>query len=168
MMKLFAAFLITAFFAPVFSPASNSSKAESEIEQFFVTLTKSLNQKNPQAVADLFKEDGELISLAGGIYKGRKEISDLFEESFAGPFQKATYLHFVQYIRFTDANHVVVDGVWKVTDSESTKNSCGLFIYNLAKQNGVWEIALSYSSQPRQGHTSEQGRTISWVELCKE
>ena len=168
-MKAFlAVLLVSIFWAPCFSSAKISSKGEIEINQFFLDLTQSLNQKNPDLIAALFKVDGELITLAGGIYKGRNEIKSLFGESFAGPFKDVSYEHFVQFIRFTDTHHVIVDGVWKIANPDSSKNSCGLFVFNLSKVNGSWKIDLSYSSEPRQGHTAEHGRTVSWTEICKK
>jgi len=168
-MKAFlAVLLVSAFLTPCFSKAKVSLKSEAEINQFFLDLTQSLDQKNPDMVAALFKADGELITLAGGIYKGQNEIKSLFAESFAGPFKDSTYEHFVQFIRFTDSHHAIVDGVWKITNPDLSKNSCGIFVYNLSKLNGSWKINLSYSSEPRQGHTAEHGRIVSWTEICKK
>lgn len=143
--------------------------ASQEISQFFDDLVLALNSKQSEVIANSFSVQGELISLAGGIYKGSKEIQSFFDEGFAGPYKNAKFENYIQFVRFIDSSHAVVDGVWKVIGANIPNYpSCGIFLFNLSKQNGQWKADMFYSSVPREGHTSEHGRTVSWTKICKE
>lgn len=140
-----------------------------EIDLFFEDLTKSMNAKSATLIANAFSTDGEIISLAGGIYKGQSEIRLFFDEGFKGPHQTAQFENYVQYIRFPDSTHAVVDGVWKVNNAIIPNYpSCGIFLINHSKQNDQWKADMFYSSVPREGHTAEHGRILSWKKICKE
>lgn len=153
----------------MFSIQGRASAATQEIEIFFNELTSSLNSGKAALVADSFREQAELISLAGGIFKGQREIAAFFDEGFQGPYKTGQFENYIQYIRFPGVDSAVVDGIWKIKGAQLTKSpSCGIFLVHLSKRNAQWKIDLFYSSVPREGHTSEHGRTLSWTKICKE
>jgi uncharacterized protein (TIGR02246 family) len=138
-----------------------------DIDLFFDDITKAMNAKSADSVADAFSSQGEVISLAGGIFKGSVEIRSFFEEGFKGPYKTAQFENYIQYVRFQDPDHAVVDGVWKVIGASIPNYpSCGIFLVNLSKQSGRWKSDMFYSAVPEQGHTSEHGRTLSWTKIC--
>lgn len=166
-MKKYFANLLVVFVLPLNSLAI--SPDTKDINLFFDGLTQAMNIKNASLVADSFSSSGELISLAGGIFKGQAEIQAFFDEGFKGPYKKAQFENHLQYIRFQDSEHAVVDGVWKVIGTSIPNYpSCGIFLFNLSKQNGQWKADMFYSTVPREGRKAEHGRILSWTKICKE
>lgn len=165
MRKLIAGILFSVTFALyLFTNASDSS--ENEIRAFFTNLTYSLNHQDVQSIGNAWSEAGEAITLAGGIYKGPQEISNLFAEAFAGPYKNAKYENHIHNIRLYGQLHAVVDGVWTTDNGPKNYPDCGLFLYILTKRNGTWKIDMASASVPNQGHTAEHGRNMSWIQIC--
>lgn len=152
-----------------FANAQETLTPKDEIQNFLTGLANSMNARDVDQVLSAWNEDGEMITLAGGIYKGKQDLKTLFAESFSNPYKNAKYELLVQFVRFKGSDAAVVDGIWKTKNAgPADYPSCGIFLYNLSKKAGKWKIDLSYSSVPRQGHTAEHGRNLSWVKVCKE
>ena len=140
-----------------------------EVVLFFSNFANTLNSRDVNAIGNAWSEQGETVTLAGGIYRGRKEIRNLFSEGFVGPYKDAKYEYFVQYVRPDGENKVTVDGVWRVSNgSQPNYPSCGIFLSTLSKSEGAWKMDMSYSSVPRSGHTAEHGRVLSWKKICNQ
>jgi uncharacterized protein (TIGR02246 family) len=140
-----------------------------EVTLFFTDLTHALNSRDLPAIGNSWSERGEAVTLAGGVYKGRKEIQALFGEAFNGPYKEARYEYFVQYVRPDGDHKATVDGVWKISNGGPPGYpACGIFLSTLSKSAGAWRIDVSYSSVPRPGHTADHGRTLSWKKICNE
>ncbi len=166
-MKSFVKTLLLIFLFSTNSIAS--TPGAKEIYLFFENLTTSMNAKDADFVTNAFSTQGEVISLAGGNFKGQKEIQTFFDEGFKGLYKNAQFENYVQYIRFQDSTHAVVDGVWKIKGTKVPNYpSCGIFLINLSKQQNQWKADIFYSSVPRVGHTAEHGRILSWTKICKE
>jgi uncharacterized protein (TIGR02246 family) len=166
MKNFFSIFLLIAFHANQALASHHNSR---EIDQFIEELTQAMNTKDAPLVADSFARKGEVISLAGGIFKGQNQIQQFFAEGFKGPYQNAQFKNYVQYIRFEDATHAVVDGVWKITGANMANHpNCGIFLVTLSKQSAKWKANMFYSSIPRDGHTAEHGRILSWKKVCSQ
>jgi uncharacterized protein (TIGR02246 family) len=150
--------------------AWSSDPQEFEITQFFIRTADALNSQDLPAIANSWSEQGEAFTLAGGIYKGRAEIEQFFSEAFAGPYKKAKFEFLLQNIRLIGPTQAAVDGVWKIRNAAVPANYpvCGIFLYTLSKKDATWRIDIAYSSVPRPGHTSEHGRTLSWVKACQD
>ncbi len=149
--------------------SSNSfGSSGDEIRNFFIQTTANLNRQDLAEIAEGWTEKGELVSLAGGIFSGKNEIKGFFQEAFNGPYKQATFENLIQYIRLNGSDRATVDGVWKIKGGPANYPACGIFVYNLVKEKGAWKIEFANSSVPRQGHTAEHGRTLSWVKACKE
>jgi hypothetical protein len=57
--------------------------------------------------------------------------------------------------------------MWKVTaGGPANYPNCGIFLYSLIEEAGVWKIDFAYSSVPGRGHTREVGRRLSWTKFC--
>jgi uncharacterized protein (TIGR02246 family) len=147
--------------------AAADQASTQQINQLFVNLNGAFALRSADQVASLWLEQGELITLAGGVLKGRESIKESFAEAFGGPYKAASFQYLVQYVRFV-GNIAVVDGIWKVTNGPQNYPSCGIFLDNLVSEGGTWKIEMSYSSVPKTGHTAEVGRTLSWTKLCKQ
>ncbi|MDC1175419.1 hypothetical protein OAT67_08475 [Bacteriovoracaceae bacterium] len=140
-----------------------------EIRGFFIDYVQSINNREYSVISEAWNIDGELITLAGGIYKGRDEIKHLYKKGLESSYKGATFHYVINYIRGQTEDFAIVDGIWKVTGGGPINYpSCGIFLYNLSRRNGTWGIDMAYSSVPRRGHTREHGRIISWTKVCDQ
>jgi len=159
-----ALFLILAF--PLYSKATT---AEKEITGVISSLAKSMNEKNIESVMDAWMDDGEKFTLAGGIYRGKTQLRELYYETFSNPFQNARYDFVIQYIRLNDQDNAVVDGVWKTYEAgPPSYPACGIFLFHLIRSKLGWKLKLSMATVPRLGHTANHGRSLSWIKTCSE
>jgi uncharacterized protein (TIGR02246 family) len=146
---------------------SHASSSD-DIRNFFSQTTADLNRQDLDAIAEAWSDKGELLSLAGGMFVGKNEIKNFYREAFMGPYKMASFENLIQYIRFDGAHRATVDGVWKIKNGPANYPACGIYVYNLVREKGAWKIAFANASVPREGHTAEHGRTLSWVKACRE
>lgn len=153
----------------LFSLDLYAASLDQEIQTSLNSVAEAMNNRNLEAVLSTWTKDGEMITLAGGIYNGKDELQKLFSETFANPYKQAKYQLLVNSVRADGASRVIVDGIWKTENAGSANYpTCGIFLYHFKKQSGAWKVELASSSVPRQGHTAEHGRKLSWVKACKE
>src|SRR5258708_6392673 len=55
-----------------------------EIQVLFDSLATNLNRQDLNRLVNLWSYNGEIITLAGGIYHGQNEIRNLFIDNFSG------------------------------------------------------------------------------------
>jgi uncharacterized protein (TIGR02246 family) len=153
--------------AALFVSSVSFASTEDEIRNFFAQTTAALNLHDLDAIAGAWTEKGELVSLAGGIYAGRGDIRSFFQDAFANSYAHAAFENLLQYVRVSGETRATVDGVWKIKGGPANYPGCGIFVYNLVKENAGWKIEFANSSVPRPGHSAEHGRMLSWIRACQ-
>lgn len=83
------------------SSTTTHSKEKQQVVYLYQELLKSWNDRNADAYADLFTEDGNIIGFDGSQGNGKKDVRDHLSEVFAD-HQTGTYVSIVQEIRFLD------------------------------------------------------------------
>ena len=151
----------------VLQSCESRGSVEEEITELMQNYVSAINARDYARIGGFWHERGELISLAGGIFRGPREIQGMYEKGLPRAYVGATFHYFVHYVREITSDVAVVDGVWKVTGGgPAGYPACGIFLYTLSYREGRWGIEVAEASVPRRGHTREHGRRSSWTEIC--
>jgi uncharacterized protein (TIGR02246 family) len=106
-------------------------------------FVSAYNQQDAKAIADLFTEEGEILSLAGNqLTSGRAEIQALYEELFAtSEFQIAIE---AGSVRLVAPNLAIEDGIYHLTPTAEENAPPRSFRYTAvltSTEPSTWKIA---------------------------
>jgi uncharacterized protein (TIGR02246 family) len=106
-------------------------------------FVSAYNQQDAKAIAALFTEEGEILSLAGNqLTSGRAEIQALYEELFAtSEFQIAIE---ADSVRLVAPNLAIEDGIYHLTPTDEENAPPRSFRYTAVlttTEPGAWKIA---------------------------
>ena len=108
-------------------------------------------------VAGLFTEDGDVVTLSGGLLSGRAAVRDFFAESLAAN-QGSRFETAVDAVRRLPGDVLLVDGRWRIVPKEPGKAPAGVFTAVLVRGDERWSFAALRTSVPGKGHTRGAGR----------
>ncbi len=108
-------------------------------------FVNAYNQQDAKAIAALFTEEGEILSLSGDqLTSGRAEIQALYEEQFAtSEFQIAIE---ADSVRLVAPNLAIEDGIYHLTPTTEENAPPRSFRYTAvltSTEAGAWKIASS-------------------------
>lgn len=108
-------------------------------------FVSAYNQQDAKAIAALFTEEGEILSLSGDqLTSGRTEIQSLYEELFAtSEFQIAIE---ADSVRLVAPNLAIEDGIYHLTPTAEENAPPRSFRYTTvltSTEPGAWKIASS-------------------------
>jgi len=92
---------------------TSSSPGHSEklqVVQVYQELLKSWNDRNANAFAELFTDDGNITGFDGSQGNGKKEIYDQMSQVF-DQHQTGTYVSIIREVRFLDAEVAILRAV---------------------------------------------------------
>jgi uncharacterized protein (TIGR02246 family) len=92
------------------SSNTNHSNEKLQVVQLYQHLLKSWNDRDADAYADLFTEDGNIIGFDGSQGNGKKDIRDHLARVFAD-HQTGTYVSIVQEVRFLNTETALLRAV---------------------------------------------------------
>ncbi len=159
-------FLSCLSISPIAFSATNSSN---QIELLMSELTDAYNTGDHQKISKMYTKDGQMFTLAGGIYRnnvtassGLTELQQFLKDVFDNVSISSDSI--VHEIRLVGVNVAIVDTVSKV--SQNGTITCGISIFTLVKVRQDWKIKTSTPIIPNPGHTKDHGRKISWYNYC--
>jgi uncharacterized protein (TIGR02246 family) len=102
------------------------------------------NSGDPEAIAALFVEDGDVIGGAGTHTHGRTEIARYFENLMTTLGPGAVYTNKIKSVRFVTPDVAIVHalgGFLKPGDKELSSDRCGIQMMVAVLDGGAWRIA---------------------------
>jgi ketosteroid isomerase-like protein len=170
MVKIFSSLIGILGCLGISSFAYSSTGSSSQIAEFMSAMTEAYNSGDHKKISEMYSSDGQMFTLAGGIYRNNETASSGLSE--LQQFLKDVFDNFsissesiVHEIRFVGGDVAIVDTVSKV--SQSGQATCGISIFTLVKVQQEWKIKTSTPMVPNPGHTKDHGRRISWYDYCK-
>jgi len=125
--------------APCVQTAYGEDVIVDEISAMEEAFTKAFNDGKVDLVTDMFMPGGELIDDAGNVYRGKKELSELFTNYFSN-FPGANLALRIDSIRALGDNLAVEEGTRYLTTVDQSVAQVR-YIATLAKENGKWRVA---------------------------
>lgn len=140
---IYAIFLIT-FFTPILRLNASFTPEQEEISQVIQQFVENWNQHNPEKMADLWHEDGDLIRADGTWVKGREHVAQLFLQEQIEHMKDSTLHLTVQDVRLFAPNVAWVDAEGTIFNITDPAGLCRSFdhhvIFMIVKQNTRWGI----------------------------
>ncbi len=114
------------------------------------------------AVAGLFWDDADLVTLSGGRLQGRAAIADFYAKAFQSAYADARMELDVAQIRFEGIDNAIADSFWHVEGEDLPANYPvdGLSTMVLTRRDGQWLIWAARTAATLQGHT----KGVGWPE----
>jgi uncharacterized protein (TIGR02246 family) len=130
-----------------------ASPDEGSVRALYHDLLDCWNRRNPQAMAALFADDGNLVGFDGSTVNGRSDIEAHLRPIFADhPTSK--YVSKIREVRFLKPDLALVRAVvGMVPPGKSDINPAVNAIQSLVavRENGRWRVAL-FQNTPAQFH----------------
>ena len=138
----------------------NPSSAE-EIRALYRGLLECWNRRDPQSLAHLFAEDGNLVGFDGSMLNGRAEMQRIFAD-----YETGTYVGKIRGVRFLASEVGLLRAVAGMvppgqTDLNPAVNAVQTLV--AVRRDDEWRIAL-YQNTPARFH----GRTEMAQQLTEE
>lgn len=135
------------------NPPSNDSAG---INGFIDSFDAAWNSHNYQAMATLWKEDGDLITPWGRWMMSQGQIEKYFAQEAKGPFGKSTITQSIDSSRFVTPQIVFLDATMRVNGIVDAKGNIPPSLiqhasYLVTKIGNQWKIiaARIYQFQPQ-------------------
>ncbi len=147
--KIVLAFLL--FFPFAASAVQNSSKTEEAdtvaIKQIVTAYTDAWNSRNPHALAILFTEDCDYVTVTGGNTHGRQALEEMFASILTGALKNTHRTDSVKRVRFVTPEIASVDDYWVMTGASPERPYReGLYTWIVTKQNGHWLVSVHHAA----------------------
>lgn len=143
---------------PAPAPSDDSLAAEiATVSQAFLT---AYNAGDADAIATLFTEQGEFISVDGMVYQGRAAIREEFAASFA--VAKSELTAEVTSVRLVAPNTAIEDGSATITPEAGPaviSNYCAVYV----KQNDQWMLASLRDMESEPLNAGENLLSLEWL-----
>jgi len=135
---------------------------EAAIQKLWRDYETAYNSGDAAALALLWDKEGDLFSLSGGIFTGRKEIQAFFSQALSKNYKDSQFHLTIDKVRILGDNAAVVDGTWRITGDTLPQGypSSGIYTQVLVRTKGDWRIVVARPSVPLRGHTRRHGRKI--------
>ena len=126
-------------------PAAAEQQDEAAIRQVQVLQAAAWNQRDARAYANLFAEDGDVVNIAGWLWRGRPEIERKIREGFEVVFAQSTLTITDVDVRFLNPSTAVAHVRWMMVGVKTPPNMPeareGIQLQILTKQPTGWLIA---------------------------
>jgi len=155
--------LLPVIFAGLFASASAQPQSEeSAIRNLLEAYEAAFNSGDPAALAQLWDKEGDLISLAGGIFRGQEEIAAFFSEALSKNYSGSRFRLGIDFMRFLGNDVAVVDGTWNITGNALPQGypSSGIYTQVIVRTDDGWRILAARPGVPLRGHTRQHGRKL--------
>jgi uncharacterized protein (TIGR02246 family) len=144
-------FAVTSFASAAAWGAPVSRAADSAaIKQLFSDFNNSLNKHDARAMAALFTNDADFITLGGTTQHGRAAIEQHMQTLFAGPLKAVHRDVTLRGIRFLSPDIAAIDSNFVTTgvvlNGAEVPAAMGLYDWIVMKQHGHWMIAIWHES----------------------
>jgi uncharacterized protein (TIGR02246 family) len=148
---IFLALLI--FMAPASSyPRPNQAADEKAIQEIETRWQNGWNQHDISALAALFTEDADFVTVIGKWCKGKKDFYDYHVRLHQVMFKDSVWKTMDTQIRFLSPEVAIVHVNWTITgdrnaDGTPRPNSRdGIFTQTMVKRDGHWLITASQNT----------------------
>lgn len=113
---------------------------ESMVRREMEATLKAFNAGDPQGMAALFMEKGEIVDENGNVYTGRGEIAGLFK-AFFEKFPKASLAMEVTAVRTIGDSLAIEEGIRQITAAEGAAAAQVRYVAVRDKVGAGWPIA---------------------------
>ena len=137
----------------IFRPQDSFSTDESEVCTLYQNMLDGWNERNGDAFAAPFAEDGDVIGFDGSQQRGRAEIASTMGQIFADHLTPA-YVSIVRSVRLLSPDVAVLRAdVGMVPHGQSDINPQLNALQTLVavRRDGIWRIVL-FQNTPAQFH----------------
>ena len=138
---------------PAFSSPQLDHSADTQaIRDLGARWQDGWNRHDISALADLFTEDADFVTVIGKWCKGKKEFHDYHVRFHQVMFKDSVWKTTNTQIRFVKPDVAIVHVNWGITgdrDADGTprnKPRDGIFTQVMVKQNGQWRISASQNT----------------------
>lgn len=136
---------------------------ETEVRALYRQMLNGWNQRRPDAIADLFIEDGDAIGFDGTELKGQAEIAAIHRRIFAD-HRTGVFVGKVRSVRFLGPDVAVVSAVAGMvmpgqSDLEPERNSVQTLV--AVKPNGHWHAAVFQNTPARFHGRPEEAEALT-------
>jgi uncharacterized protein (TIGR02246 family) len=158
-MNIFVKFAMIAFVLFLFPPRPTFSFPQTEhsadtksIRDIEVRWQEGWNRHDITALADLFTEDADFVTVIGRWCKGKKDFYDYHVRLHQVMFKDSIWKTTDTQIRFLKPDVAIVHVNWGITgdrDADGAPRNVprdGIFTQVLVKQNGQWRISASQNT----------------------
>jgi uncharacterized protein (TIGR02246 family) len=134
------------------SPRPDQSADEKAIQDVEARWQNAWNRHDISALADLFTEDADFITVIGKWCKGKKEFYDYHVRLHQVMFKDSIWKTTDTQVRFLNPEVAIVHVNWTITgdrnaDGTPRPNSRdGIFTQVMVKQGGQWRITASQNT----------------------
>jgi uncharacterized protein (TIGR02246 family) len=158
-MKIPAIVTMTAFVFLLFtsrptysSPQLDHSADTQAIRDIEARWQEAWNRHDVSALADLFTEDADFVTVIGRWCKGKKDFYEYHLRLFQVMFKDSVWKTTDTQIRFLKPDVAIVHVNWGITGDRNadgtprTNSRNGIFTQVMAKENGQWRINASQNT----------------------
>lgn len=124
----------------IFISATSNSPIEQEITQFVDLFVKKWNQHDPQALKELWAENGDLMNPAGEWEKGKDNVLNILVREHRGVLRESQMKQEITNILVLNSNMAWVDAKVSLNVPGVPSGLDHHIVYLLVKQNNQWKI----------------------------
>lgn len=125
-------------------------------------FVKAFNQRDADAIAAMWTDDGDYIDETGTRYVGRDAIHDEFQHYFRSSYGRKIKVH-PSSIRFLTPEVVLIDGTSEVDPAPEGKPVIGRFSAIRIKQDGKWLLTSVRESAEEVPSNYEHLKALDWM-----
>lgn len=142
--------------APDINPELNAIKSAGK------EFIQAFNQRDANAIASMFDENGDYLDETGTLYSGREAIREEFEQYFRTSYGRKIRVH-TNSIRFLQPGLVLIDGTSEVDPPLSGKPVIGRFSAIRIKKEGKWLLAAVRESAEIVSSNYDHLKPLEWM-----
>lgn len=170
-MKLSVSFVFVAFLLlttnvftadPEKQPVSDADSDLAALRAAGKSFIQAFNQRDANAIADMFDENGDYLDETGTLYSGREAIREEFERYFRTSYGRTIQVH-VNSIRFLQPGLALIDGTSEVDPSPPGKPVIGRFSAIRVKKEGKWLLAAVRESAETVSSNYDHLKPLEWM-----
>ena len=144
-------FVLSPMAATWAKPADSREADSAAVKKLFTDFNDAWNNHDTHAVAMLFTDDADYITVQGTTTHGRAEIEQHVAPLFAGRLKTAHRDVTLRDIRFLRPDTATVDSDYEMSglmgpDGAAVPPAKGLYDWIVMKQNGRWLIVVWHES----------------------
>ncbi len=150
--------MLTLMLVAALSQANDPSLDRRAATGAMSAITERWKNADADGIAGLFTDDGDVVTLAGGILEGRPAVRDFFAQSLSSN-PESRFETVVDRARRLSGDSLLVDGRWRIVrQNEPAGSTGGVFTAVLVRRGDPWRFAALRTGAIRGGHTRAIGR----------
>ncbi len=122
----------------------------------------AFNQRDANAIAAMFDEDGDYLDETGTLYSGREAIKEEFDRYFRTSYGRKIQVH-VNSIRFLQPGVALIDGTSEVDPAPPGKPVMGRFSAIRVKKEGKWLLTAVRESAEIVSSNYDHLKSLEWM-----